>query len=86
MNEFPKRSKASISKQTNQHILKYEKYKIVEAVLYRLQSQKYVQNFKLRTRIRLMRNFSIHDISPIIVNLVEDSDSDLENSDDDEDE
>jgi hypothetical protein len=34
---------------------------------------------------RLMGNFSIHDISPIIVNLVEDSDSDLENSDDDED-
>jgi hypothetical protein len=33
-----------------------------------------------------MGNFSIHDISPIIVNLVEDSESDLENSDDDEDE
>jgi hypothetical protein len=42
MNEFPKRSRASISKQTNQHILKafnkikwkrnYLKYKIVEAV------------------------------------------------------
>jgi hypothetical protein len=33
-----------------------------------------------------MGNFSIHDhdISPIIVNLVEGSDSDLENSDDDE--
>jgi hypothetical protein len=31
-----------------------------------------------------MGNFSIHDISPIIVNLFEDSDSDLENSDDDE--
>jgi hypothetical protein len=27
-----------------------------------------------------MGNFSIHDISPINVNLVEDSDSDLENS------
>jgi hypothetical protein len=33
-----------------------------------------------------MGNFSTHDISPIIVNLVEDSESDLENSDDDEDE
>jgi hypothetical protein len=33
-----------------------------------------------------MRNFSIHDMSPIISNFVEDSDSDLENSDDDEDE
>jgi hypothetical protein len=33
-----------------------------------------------------MGNFSIHDISPIIVNLVEDSDLDLENIDDDEDE
>jgi hypothetical protein len=33
-----------------------------------------------------MGNFSMHDISPIIVNLVEDSDSDLENIDDDEDE
>jgi hypothetical protein len=32
-----------------------------------------------------MGNFSIHDKYPIIVNLVEDSDSDLENSDDDED-
>jgi hypothetical protein len=32
-----------------------------------------------------MGNSSIHDISPIIVNLPEDSDSDLENSDDDED-
>jgi hypothetical protein len=31
-----------------------------------------------------MGNFSIHDISPINVNLVEDSDSDLENSDEDE--
>jgi hypothetical protein len=31
-------------------------------------------------------NFSIHDISTNIVNLVEDSDSELENSDDDEDE
>jgi hypothetical protein len=31
-----------------------------------------------------MGNFSIHDIFPIIVNLVEDSNS--ENSDDDEDE
>jgi hypothetical protein len=33
-----------------------------------------------------MGNFSIHDISPINVNLVEGSDSDLENSNDDEDE
>jgi hypothetical protein len=33
-----------------------------------------------------MGNFSIHVISPIIVNLVEDSDSDFENRDDDEDE
>jgi hypothetical protein len=33
-----------------------------------------------------MGNFCIHDISTNIVNLVEDSDSDLENSDDDEDE
>jgi hypothetical protein len=33
-----------------------------------------------------MGNLSIHDISPIIANLVEDSDSNLENSDDDEDE
>jgi hypothetical protein len=33
-----------------------------------------------------MGNFSIHDISTNIVNLVEDSDSDLENSDNDEDE
>jgi hypothetical protein len=31
-----------------------------------------------------MGNFSIHDICPINVNLVEDSDSDLENSDEDE--
>jgi hypothetical protein len=31
-----------------------------------------------------MGNFSIHDISPIIVKLVEDCDSDLENSDDNE--
>jgi hypothetical protein len=31
-----------------------------------------------------MGNFSIHDKSPIIVKLVEDCDSDLENSDDDE--
>jgi hypothetical protein len=34
----------------------------------------------------LWGNFTIHDISTNIVNLVEDSDSDLENSDDDEDE
>jgi hypothetical protein len=33
-----------------------------------------------------MGNFSIHDISTNIVNWVEDSDSDLQNSDDDEDE
>jgi hypothetical protein len=34
-----------------------------------------------------MGNFSIHDISLIIIiNLVEDSDSDLQNNDDDEDE
>jgi hypothetical protein len=33
-----------------------------------------------------MRYFSIHDISTNIFHLVEDSDSDLENSDDDEDE
>jgi hypothetical protein len=33
-----------------------------------------------------MENSSIHDIFAIIVNLAEDSDSDLENSDDDEDE
>jgi hypothetical protein len=33
-----------------------------------------------------MGNFSIHDICPIIVNLAEDSDLDLENSDYDEDE
>jgi hypothetical protein len=33
-----------------------------------------------------MGNFSIHDISPINVNLVEDFDLDLENNDDDEDE
>jgi hypothetical protein len=32
-----------------------------------------------------MGNFSIHDKSPSIVNLVEDSKSDLENSDDNED-
>jgi hypothetical protein len=31
-----------------------------------------------------MGNFSIHDKSPIIVKLVKDCDSDLENSDDDE--
>jgi hypothetical protein len=31
-----------------------------------------------------MGNFSIHDISPIIVKLVKDCDSDLENSNDDE--
>jgi hypothetical protein len=31
-----------------------------------------------------MGNFSIHDISPINVNLVEDFDSDLENNNDDE--
>jgi hypothetical protein len=40
----------------------------------------------MKARTRLMGNFSIHDISTNIVNLVEDSDSDLENSDDDEDE
>jgi hypothetical protein len=33
-----------------------------------------------------MGNFNIHDIPPIIINLAEDSDSDLENSDDDQDE
>jgi hypothetical protein len=31
-----------------------------------------------------MGKFSTHDTSPIIVKLVEDCDSDLENSDDDE--
>jgi hypothetical protein len=85
MNLLPKRSKASISKQTNQHILKA--FNKAKEITHGDKGNPSTKSTKVVEAVAdVFRNFSIHDRSPIIVNLVEDSDSDLENSDDDEDE